>query len=57
MKVKTKEEAKKWRIVEKKKKLEYIQQLRDKVLEEEAILLERAEGSKHKEVAAEDKKE
>ena len=42
---KTKEETKKWRIVEEKKKLEYIQQLQDKVLEEEVALLEGAEGS------------
>jgi len=33
---KAKKEAKKQRIVEKKKKLEYIQQLRDKMLEKEA---------------------
>jgi len=46
---------------EKKKKrtMEYFQQLRDEVLEEEAALLQRAEGSqatrsKHKEVTAED---
>jgi len=43
--VKAKEEAKKQRIVEEKEKLEYIQQLWNKVLEEEAILLEGAEGS------------
>ena len=42
---KAKEEAKKQRIAEKKKKLEYIQQLWDKVLEEEAALLEEAKGS------------
>jgi len=42
---KAKEEAEKQRIVEEKKKLEYIQQLQDKVLEEEATLLEGAEGS------------
>ena len=58
---KAKEEAEKQRIVEEKKKLEYIQQLRDEVLEEEATLLEGAEkshdlGSKCKEVAAGDKK-
>jgi len=46
--------------VEKKKKLEYIQQLQNEVLEEEAALLEEAErsqvmGSKHKEVASGDK--
>ena len=33
---KVKKEAKKQRIVEKKKKLEYIQQLQNKILEEEA---------------------
>ena len=43
--VKAKEEAKKQRIVEEKEKLEYIQQLWNKVLEEEATLLEGAEGS------------
>jgi len=57
---KAKEEAKKQKIVEEKKKLEYIQQLhQDEMLEEEAALLEGAErsqvaGSKHKEVAAGD---
>jgi len=56
---KIKEEAKKQRIVEKKKKLEYIQQLWDKMLEKEAVLLEGAEGSqvmgsKHKKVIAGD---
>ena len=43
---------------EKKKKermLEYLQQLQDEVLEEEAAILERAEEFKHKEVAARDK--
>ena len=43
---------------EKKKKermLEYLQQLQDKVLEEEAAILERAEEFKHKKVAARDK--
>jgi len=40
--------------------VEYLQQLQDEVLEEEATLLERAKGSqimesKHKEVAAGDK--
>ena len=53
---KAKKEAKKQRIVE-KKKLEYIQWLQDEVLKEEAALLEGAEefqivGSKHKEVTA-----
>jgi len=43
--VKAKEEAKKQRIVEEKEKLEYIQQLWNKVLEEEATLLEGAERS------------
>jgi len=43
----------------KKRMMEYLQQLRDEVLEKEAILLERAEGSqvmgsKCKEVAARD---
>ena len=46
---KAREEAEKQRVVEKKKKkkriLEYLQQLQDKVLEEEATLLEGAEGS------------
>ena len=56
---KAKEEAKKWRIAE-KKKLEYIQWLWDEVLGEEAVLLEGDEGSqvtgsKHKEIAAGDK--
>jgi len=42
--------------------MEYLQQLWDEVLEEEATLLERAEefqvmGSKHKEIAARDKEE
>ena len=58
---KAKEEAERQRVVEeeerKKRIVEYLQQLRDKVLEEEATLLEGAEGSqvvgsKHKEVAA-----
>ena len=55
-----KEEAKRQRVVEekerKKRTMEYLQQLQDKVLEEEAALLEGAEGSqvagsKRKEVA------
>jgi len=59
MEAKAKEETEKQRIVEKKKKLEYIQQLQNEVLEEEAALLERAEGSqivgsKCKEVTVED---
>ena len=56
---KAKEEAKKQRIAEKKKKLEYIQQLWNKMLEEEATLLEGAEesqvtGSKCKEITTGD---
>ena len=60
---KAKEEAKRQRVAEeekrKKRTVEYLQQLWDKVLEEEAALLEGAEesqvtGSKRKEVAAED---
>ena len=61
MEAKAKEEAKRQRVAEKeerkKKIMEYLQQLWDKVLEEEVALLERAEGSqatgsKHKEVTA-----
>jgi len=57
------EEAKKQRVAEKEKRkrrmIEYFQQLRDKVLEEEATLLEGAKGSqvvrsKHKKVTARD---
>jgi len=53
---KAKEEAKKWRIVEEKEKLEYIQQLQDKVIAEDATFLESAEesqvtGSKCKEAS------
>jgi len=57
------EEAEKQRVAEeeerKRRTMEYLQQLRDEVLEEEAALLERAEGSqvagsKRKEVAAGD---
>ena len=64
MEKKAKEKAKRQKIAEKKKKkkktLEYLQQLWDKMLEEEATLLERAEGfqivgSKYKEVATRDK--
>jgi len=60
MEAKAKEKAKKQRIVEEKKKLKYIQQLWNEVLEEEAVLLEGAEGSqvigsKCKEIATEDK--
>ena len=59
---KAKEEAKKQRIAEKKKKLEYIQWLQDEVLGEEATLLEGAEGSqvvgsKHKEITTRDEEE
>ena len=61
---KTWKEAKRQRVVEEKKRkrrtMEYLQQLWDKVLEEEAALLEGAEGSqvagsKHKDIAAKDK--
>ena len=63
---KTKEEAERQRVAEeeerKKRMVEYLQRLRDKVLEEEAALLEGAEGSqvagsKRKEVAAGDEEE
>jgi len=63
---KAKEEAERQRVAEeeerKKRTREYLQQLRDEVLEGEAILLEGAEGSqvmesKRKEVAAGDEKE
>ena len=63
---KAKEEAKRQRVAEeekrKKRTVEYLQQLWDKVLEEEAALLEGAEesqvtGSKHKEAATENKEE
>ena len=62
---KAKEKAERQRVIEEKKKkkrvLEYIQQLWDKVLEKEAVLLEGAEefqvaGFKCKEIAARDKK-
>ena len=58
---KAKEEAEKQRIAEEKKKLEYIQWLQNKMLEEEATLLEEAErsqitGSKCKEVATRNEK-
>jgi len=47
--VKAKEEAKRQRVAEEKKKkkmmMEYLQRLWDEVLEEEAVLLEGAEGS------------
>ena len=43
---KVKEEAEKQKIAEeKKKKLEYIQQLQNKVIVEDAVLLEGSEGS------------
>jgi len=63
---KAKEEAERQRVVEeeerKKRTMEYLQQLWDKVLEEEAALLEGAEGSqvtgsKRKEVIVGDEKE
>ena len=58
---KAKEEAERQRVAEeeerKKRTREYLQRLRDEVLEEEAALLERAEGSKCKEVAVGDEKE
>ena len=64
MEEKAREEAEKQRVAEeeerKRRTMEYLQWLRDEVLEEEATLLERAEGfqvagSKCKEVAAGDK--
>ena len=64
MEAKAKKETKRQRIAEeekrKKRMMEYLHRLRDEVLEEEAILLEKAEGSqvtgsKQKEVAAGDK--
>ena len=42
---KAQEEAEKQKVAEEKKKLEYIQQLQDEVLEEEATLLKEAKGS------------
>ena len=62
---KAKEEAKKQRLTEeekKRKRLEYICQLQNKVLVEDAALLEGAEGSqiigsKYKEIASRDEKE
>ena len=63
---KAKEEAERQRVAEeeerKKRTMEYLQRLRDEVLEEEAALLEGAEGSqavgsKRKEVAAGDEEE
>ena len=63
MEAKAKEEAERQRVAEEEKKnrmMEYLQQLWDEVLEEEAALLEGAEGSqvtgsKCKEVATGDK--
>ena len=63
VKAKAKEEAKKQKLVEEKKKkkqLEYLQQLQNKVLAENAALLEGVERSqvmesKYKEVASRDK--
>ena len=54
MEARAKEKVKKWRIVEKKEKLEYIQWLWDEVIVEDTTLLEGAEesqvvGSKYKE--------
>jgi len=63
---KAKEEAGRQRVAEeeerKKRTMEYLQRLQDEVLEEEAVLLEGAEGSqaagfKYKEVAARDEEE
>ena len=60
MEAKAKEEAERQRVAEeeerKKRMMEYLQQLRNKMLEKEAALLERAErsqvvGSKRKEIA------
>jgi len=60
---KAREKAERQRVAEEKKKkkkkkktFEYLQQLWNEVLEEEAILLEGAEGSKHKEIATGDEK-
>jgi len=58
---KAKEEAERQRVTEekerKKRTMEYLQRLQDKVLEEEATLLEGAEGSKHKEVTTRNEEE
>ena len=63
---KAKEEGERQRVAEeeerKRRMMEYLQRLRDEVLEEEAALLDRAEGSqiaesKCKKVAAEDEEE
>jgi len=62
---KAQEEAERQRVVEeeerKRRIIEYFQQLQDEVLEEEAALLEKAEGfqitgSKHKEITTRDEK-
>ena len=55
MEARAKEKVKKWRIVEKKEKLEYIQRLWDEVIVEDTTLLEGVEesqvvGSKYKKV-------
>jgi len=59
-KTKVREEAKRKRVAEEKKKkkgtLEYLQQLRDKVLEEETAFLEDTKEYKYKEVTTRDKK-
>ena len=66
MEAKAKKEAERQRVVEeeerKRRMMEYLQRLRDEVLEKEAALLDRAEGSqiaesKCKEVATEDEEE
>ena len=52
---KTREKAERQRIVEEEKRkimLEYLQQLRDEMLEEEVALLEGTKEFKHKEVTA-----
>ena len=63
MEAKAKEEAERLRVTEKEERkrrtMEYLQRLQDEVLEEEAILLEGAEGSqiaesKRKEIATRD---
>ena len=63
MEAKAKEEAERQRVTEKEERkrrtMEYLQRLQDEVLEEEAILLEGAEGSqiaesKRKEIATRD---
>ena len=62
VKAKVREKAEKWKITEEKKKkkwIEYLQQLWDKIVAEDIILLESTEGSqimgtKYKEVNSED---